>query len=214
MYFEYDEKETEYLKRKDKRLDEAIDKISHINREVNTDLFSSVVHHIVGQQFSSAALKTVWTRFNDKLGAVTAETVCSTSREDIQACGITFKKADYIKDFAEKVHSGEFDVDALRALPDAEVIKELSALKGIGVWTADMLLIFCLQRPNVMSFGDLAIQRGLRMLYHHKIIDRKLFDKYARRYSPCGTVASLYLWAISSGAIPEMRDYAPGKAAK
>jgi DNA-3-methyladenine glycosylase II len=214
MYFDYSEKETEYLKRKDKKLGAAIDAIGHINREIDVDLFSSVVHHIVGQQISSAALKTVWARLNGKLGVITADTLCAVSREDIQASGITFKKADYIKDFAEKVQSGEFDVDALRDMPDEKVIKALSALKGIGVWTAEMLLIFCLQRPDVMSFGDLGIQRGLRLLYHHKEIDRERFNKYAQRYSPYGTVASLYLWAIAGGAIPEMRDYAPGKAGK
>jgi DNA-3-methyladenine glycosylase II len=196
MYFNYGEKEIEYLKRKDKKLGAAIDAIGHINREVDVDLFSSVVHHIVGQQISSAALKTVWARLNDKLGAITADTLCAVSREDIQASGITFKKADYIKDFAEKVQRGEFDVAALSDMPDADVIKKLSALKGIGVWTAEMLLIFCLQRPDVVSYGDLGIQRGLRMLYHHKAIDRALFTKYTRRYSPYGTVASLYLWAI------------------
>jgi DNA-3-methyladenine glycosylase II len=214
MYFEYGDEETEYLKRKDKRLGEAIDAIGHIEREVDGDLFSSVVRTIVGQQISSAAQKTVWTRLANKLGAVNTETICAASREEIQACGVSFRKADYIKDFAAKVQSGNLDVDELRALPDAEVIAKLSALKGIGVWTAEMLMIFCLQRPNVLSFGDLAIQRGLRMLYHHRKIDRKLFDKYARRYSPCGTVASLYLWAIAGGAIPEMRDRAPGKAVK
>jgi DNA-3-methyladenine glycosylase II len=213
-YFVYGDKETEYLRRKDKRLGEAIDKIGHIEREVDGDLFSSVVHNIIGQQISSAALKTVWARLAEKLGAVNPDAVCAASREEIQACGITFKKADYIKDFAEKIQSCEFDVDAFRAMPDADVISKLSALKGVGVWTAEMLLIFCLQRANVISYGDLGIQRGLRMLYHHKKIDRRLFDKYARRYSPYGTVASLYLWAIAGGAIPEMRDYGPGKAAK
>ncbi|MDR1603331.1 MAG: DNA-3-methyladenine glycosylase 2 family protein [Gracilibacteraceae bacterium] len=206
MYFEYGDRETEYLTRKDKRLGEAIDAIGHIEREVDGDLFSSVVHTIVGQQISSAAHKTVRTRLTNKLGAISAETVCAASREEIQTCGITFKKADCIKDFAAKVQSGAFDVDELRSLPDADVISKLSALRGVGVWTAEMLMIFCLQRPDVMSFGDLAIQRGLRMLYRHRKIDRKLFDKYARRYSPCGTVASLYLWAIAGGAIPEMRD--------
>ena len=72
-----------------------------------------------------------------------------------------------------------------------------------------MLMTFCMQRPDLVSFGDLAIQRGMRMLYHHRKIDKKLFDKYKRRYSPYGTVASLYLWAIAGGAIPEMKDYAP-----
>jgi DNA-3-methyladenine glycosylase II len=208
MYFEYGDKEIEYLKRKDKRLGEAIDVIGHIYREADACLFPSVVHHIVGQQISSAALKTVWARFAGKLGAVSAETLSAASREEIQACGITFKKADYIKDFAEKVQSGEFDVDALRDMPDAEVAARLSSLKGIGVWTAEMLMIFCLQRPDIVSYGDLAIQRGMRMLYRHRKIGRKLFDKYARRYSPYGTVASLYLWAIAGGAIPEMRDRA------
>jgi DNA-3-methyladenine glycosylase II len=214
MYFDYGEKETEFLKRKDKRLGAAIDAIGHINREADSDLFSSVVHNTIGQQVSSAALKTVWARVNDKLGATTADAFCAASREDIQACGITFKKVDYIKNFAEKVQRSEFDVDALRDMPDAEVINKLSALEGIGVWTAEMLLIFCLQRPDIMSYGDLAIHRGLRMLSHHKAIDRALFAKYTQRHSPYGTVASLYLWAISSGAIPEMRDYAPGKARK
>ena len=214
LYFEYGDKEIEYLKRKDKQLGEAIEKIGHIYREVDGDLFSSVVHNIIGQQISSAALKTVWTRLTDKLGAVTPETVCAASREVVQSCGITFRKADYIKYFANKIQSGEFDTDALRVMPDKEVITKLSALKGIGVWSAEMLMIFCLQRPDVVSYGDLAIHRGLRMLYHHRKIDRGLFDKYARRYSPYGTLASLYLWAIAGGVIPEMSDFAPGKAAK
>jgi DNA-3-methyladenine glycosylase II len=214
LYFKYGDKEIEYLKRKDKRLGEAIDAIGHIEREVDGDLFASVVHNIIGQQISSAALKTVRARLTDNLGEINVETLCAASREEVQACGITFKKADYIKDFAIKVQNGEFDVDALRAMPDSEVINKLSALKGVGVWTAEMLMIFCLGRPDIVSYGDLAIQRGLRMLYHHRKIDRKLFDKYARRYSPYGTVASLYLWAIAGGAIPGMRDYAPKKAAK
>ena len=214
LYYRYGEKETEYLKRKDKRLGEAIDRIGHIYREVSEDVFSSVIHNITGQQISSSALRTVWSRLNDMLGEVSANTICEASREELQSCGITFKKADYIKDFAGKTKSGEFDAEALRALSDADVISELTSLNGIGVWTAEMLMVFCLQRPNVMSFGDLAIHRGLRMLYHHRKIDRSLFGKYARRYSPYGTVASLYLWAIAGGAIPEMRDFAPGRAAK
>ena len=73
-----------------------------------------------------------------------------------------------------------------------------------------MLLLFCLGRPDVLSFDDLAIQRGLRMVYHHRKITRPLFEKYRRRYSPYGSVASLYLWAISSMTIPGYdRDYVP-----
>ena len=78
--------------------------------------------------------------------------------------------------------------------------------------TAEMILLFCLQRPDIFSFDDLAIQRGLRMVYHHRKIDRKLFEKYRRRFSPCCSVASLYLWAVAGGALPDMRDCAPKKA--
>ena len=77
------------------------------------------------------------------------------------------------------------------------------------MWTAEMLLIFSLQRPDVVSFGDLAIQRGMRMLYRHRKITRQLFEKYRRRYSPYGTTASLYLWALAGGALPDLTDPAP-----
>ena len=127
---------------------------------------------------------------------------------------MTFRKAEYITDFAQKVQNGKFDLEEIWQKPDEEVIRELSSLKGIGVWTAEMILLFCMQRPDVFSYDDLAIQRGLRMLYHHRKIDRKLFAKYRRRFSPYCSVASLYLWAIAGGAIPEMHDYAPKKTIK
>ena len=127
---------------------------------------------------------------------------------------MTFRKAEYITDFSQKIHDGTFDLQAVWQMPGDEAIRALSSLKGIGVWTAEMILLFCMQRPDVFSYDDLAIQRGLRMLYHHRKIDRKLFEKYRRRFSPYGSVASLYLWAISGGAIPGMRDYAPKKPTK
>ena len=209
MYFEYGETEINYLRQKDKRLCEVIDRIGHIERAVDTDLFSSVVHHIIGQQISTKAQATIWQRMQDALGEVNAETILSVGVPKLQALGMTFRKAEYITDFAEKVHTGEFDLDAVEHMDDADAIRELSALKGIGVWTAEMILLFCLQRPDVFGYDDLAIQRGLRMVYHHRKIDRKLFEKYRRRFSPCCSVASLYLWAVSGGAIPEMKDYMP-----
>lgn len=211
MYLEYGEKETEYLKGKDPILGAVIDEVGHIYREVDTDLFSSVVHHIVGQQISTKAQATIWNRMKERLGRVNAETISEASEEELQSMGISFRKAGYIKDFADKVKSGEFDIGRVESLPDDEVIKELSSLRGVGVWTAEMLLLFCLQRPDVLSFDDLAIQRGLRMVYHHRKIDRKLFEKYRRRFSPYASVASLYLWAAAGGAVPELRDYAPGR---
>ena len=209
MYFEYGDAELSYLRGRDKRLCEVIDRIGHIDRAVDTDLFSSVAHHIIGQQISTRAQATIWQRMRDALGEVNAETVLAAGAPRLQSLGMTFRKAEYITDLAEKVRSGAFDLERVQEMPDAEAIRALSALKGVGVWTAEMILLFCMQRPDIFSFDDLAIRRGLRMVYHHRVIDRKLFEKYRRRFSPYCSVASLYLWAVSGGAIPEMRDYAP-----
>lgn len=209
MYFKYGEKEISYLKNKDKKLAEVIEKVGLIERETDPEIFSALVHHIVGQQISTKAQATIWERIKNSFGSVTPERVLNASVDEIRSFGISLRKVEYIKDFAEKVHTGEFDIEAAEKMEDDELIKYLTTLKGVGVWTAEMILLFCLQRPNVFSFDDLAIQRGLRMVYHHRKIDRKLFEKYKRRFSPYCSVASLYLWAVSNGAIPEMRDYAP-----
>ena len=207
MYFEYGENEITYLQSKDKKLTEVIEQIGMIEREVDTDLFSSVVHHIIGQQISTKAQATIWQRMKENFGEVNAETILSADISKLQSLGMTFRKAEYITDFARKVHEGGFDLEAVAQMPDEAAIKELASLKGIGVWTAEMILLFCLQRPDIFSYDDLAIQRGLRMVYHHRKIDRKLFEKYRRRFSPYCSVASLYLWAVAGGAIPGMRDY-------
>ena len=213
-YFEYGEKEVEYLKSRDAKLAAAIEAVGHVNREMmdEGDLFAAIVHHIIGQQISSAAQATVWARLQESLGEVTPATVSSATPEDLQACGTTFKKVGYIKNFAEQVESGAFDLDAVACMSDADAIAALSSLPGIGAWTAEMLLLFCLGRPDILSYGDLAIHRGMRMVYHHRKVTRQLFEKYRRRYSPYGSVASLYLWAISHMDVPGYdRDYAPKK---
>ena len=211
MFFEYGEKETEYLKSKDARLAEVIESVGHIERAVDTDLFSSVVHHIIGQQISTKAQRTIWGRMKERFGDITPEDIDRADIEELQSMGMTFRKAEYIKDFCGKVHRGEFDLEAVRDMPDDEAIRYLASLKGIGVWTAEMLLLFCLQRPDILSYDDLAIQRGMRMVYHHRKIDRKLFEKYRRRLSPYCSVASLYFWAVAGGAVPGMKDHAPKK---
>lgn len=211
MYFAYGETELSYLRRKDKRLCEVIDCVGHIDRAVDPDLFSSVVHHIIGQQISTKAQETIWSRCQDTLGAVNAETILSAGVPKLQSLGMTFRKAEYITDFAEKVHTGAFDLDAVEHMSDEDAIRALSTLKGIGVWTAEMILLFCMQRPDVFSYDDLAIRRGLRMVYHHREITRDRFETYRRRFRPYCSVASLYLWAVSGGAIPELKDHCPRK---
>ena len=210
-YFIYGDKETEYLKSKDKKLAGVIEKIGHIDRLCYDDLFEAVVNSIIGQQISTKAHQSVWKKIKDDTGKLDANTIISMGREKLQGYGTTWRKVDYIMEFATKVQYGECNLEKIKEMTDEEVITALSSLKGVGTWTAEMILIFCLQRQNVFSYGDLAILRGVRMVYHHRKIDRKLFEKYRRRFSPYCSVASLYFWAVAGGAIPEMKDYAVQK---
>lgn len=211
QFFEYGDAEVDYLKSRCEKMAWAIDQIGHIDRPVIPDLYAALVNSIVGQQISTAAHKTIWRRMTGALGDITPEAVASLTDEQLQAFGTTYRKVGYIRGITDRVLDGELDLDALAAMSDADVERELVKLPGIGTWTAEMLMTFSMQRPDIVSYGDLAIQRGLRMLYHHRAITPKLFAKYKRRFSPYGTVASLYLWAIAGGAIPGMRDFAPKK---
>ncbi len=213
MYFQYGQTETEYLKSKDRRLGAVIDALGHIDRPVDGDVFSSVIRGIVGQQISTKAQKTVWKRMQDALGAVTPKTVAAADAASLQALGMTFKKADYIKDAAQKVLIGELDLAALETMTDAQAVRALSELRGIGEWTAEMVLLFGMHRPDILSFGDLAILRGMRMVYGKREIDRQQFERYRRRFSPYGSTAAIYFWAAAAGAIPELADPAAKKNA-
>ncbi len=209
--FIYGAKEIEYLKNADSTLAAIIDEVGLIERKIIPDLLTALVNSIIGQQISTKAMDTVWGRFKSRYPDITPKALNSAPIEEIQQCGMSMRKANYIKDAAAAIVNGELDIDELYTLPDEEVVKKLMALNGVGIWTAEMILIFSMQRPNIMSWGDLGIHRGLRMLHRHRKIDKKLFLKYKRRYSPYASVASLYLWEIAGGAC-NLKDYAPKKS--
>lgn len=206
LYVDYGETEIAYLCARDKKLGEAIRRIGPIRREMDGDLFASVVRHILGQQVSSAALATLWSRLISRAGQPTPAALLTLGEGGIQALGTSHRKAGYLFAFASRVHSGAFDMAALAAADDAQATRMLAAERGMGVWTAEMVLLFGLGRPNIVSYGDLGIRRGMRMLYRQHELTPEAFARHARRYAPCGSVASLYLWAISAGALPELTD--------
>lgn len=195
--FQYGQKEIEYLKKKDKKLGAAIDRIGIIEREITPDPFTAILSSVVSQQISSKAAETVWNRFLNLIGEITPENVAKVDLLEIRGCGMSERKAGYIKGVAEAAASRQIDFNTLHTLTDEEVIKKLSSLHGVGVWTAEMLLIFSLCRADVVSYNDLAIRRGMMNLYGLKELPREKFERYRKRYSPYGSVASLYLWALS-----------------
>ena len=196
-FFEYGHTEIEHLKRRDKKLGEAIDRIGMLQREIRPDPFTALISSIVSQQISKKAAETVWNRLAVLIGRITPENIATISLDEIQSCGMSARKAGYIQGIANAATYGLVNFDTLYTLSDEEIIKKLSSLNGVGVWTAEMLLIFSLCRPDVVSYGDLAIRRGMMNLYGLKELPKEKFDRYVKRYSPYGSVASLYLWELS-----------------
>ena len=196
-YFEYGETEIAHLKRKCKKLGKAIDRLGFIQRETKLNPFEALIHSIVGQQISIGAVKTIWSRFQALVGEVTPQNILNADSAAIQKCGLTNRKVGYILGIAKAAYTGEVDFNSLSNFTDEEIIRKLTSLDGIGVWTVEMLLIHSLCRPNVISYNDLAIRRGMMKLYGLKSLSKAQFERYKKRYIPYSSTASIYLWALS-----------------
>ena len=192
--FIYGEREIAYLSGRDPVLGAYMAEVGPIARETNPDPFAALINSIVGQQISVKAHESVWNRLQNALGEVNPAQIAAKSREELRACGLSGRKVEYIQEAARRTLAGEFDWRDLEGRDDETLIQHLTALRGVGRWTVEMLLIFSLLRPDVLSHDDLAIRRGICRLYNWKTVDKKRFARLKKRYSPHGSVASLYLW--------------------
>jgi DNA-3-methyladenine glycosylase II len=194
--FRYGQAELDHLKKRDQVLGVALERMGRVEFEVIPDLFAGLVKSIITQQISTKAASSIWKRMLTYFGEIKTETILSATVEEIQKCGLSMRKAASIKEIARAQMQGELNLSELHGLPDEEIIRRLSSLNGIGVWTAEMLLIFSMERPDVVSWGDLGIRQGMMRLYGLHTLTRRQFDEYRKRYSPYGSVASLYLWRL------------------
>ncbi len=169
--------------------------------ECDQDLFHALALSIVSQQLSLRAADAVFRKIESRLKRIDAERILLASQEELRACGLSFRKIEYLKGVAEAKLSGRLEYDDFAKKTDAEAIEELVKLKGIGVWTAEMLLIFSLGRPDVLSFRDLGIRKGIMLLNGWSDLDEERFEKFRRRCSPYGTLASLLLWKLKDGGL-------------
>ncbi|NLG89525.1 MAG: DNA-3-methyladenine glycosylase 2 family protein [Clostridiaceae bacterium] len=199
QYFEYGKTEIEYLSSRDVLLGKAIDRIGIIKRQVFPEPFKALIYSIIGQQISGKAADTVWNKLVAALGEITPETLGSVDLKCIQACGMSVRKSEYIKGIAEAALSGTVDFKKLDNMSDPDIINQLTKLRGVGVWTVEMLLIFSLCRPDVLSYNDFGIRKGIMKLHQLNEISRDQFEVFRKLYSPYGTTASLYLWEIAAG---------------
>ena len=200
------------LKERDPVLGKFMDLAGDIRRTGVSDPFAGLIRSIMGQQISTAAHNSIWNNFLNVFPDPSPELIAGATDETMKSCGLSRGKAACIREVAKRFSNGEFA--NLGQLSDEEISERLTSVKGIGLWTVEMTLIFVFRRPDVLSFSDLAIRRGMRALYGIYELTREEFERRRKIYTPFGSLASLYLWEIASGKYAGYVDpaYASKKA--
>jgi DNA-3-methyladenine glycosylase II len=174
--------------------------------------FHHLVRAIVYQQLSWKAAATIHRRFLELMKSDVPEprAVAAMRLTRLRAVGLSRQKAGYIKDLAAHVHTGRLPLDAIHELPDESVIEALTEVKGIGVWSAQMFLMFRLGRPDVLPSLDLGIRKGVQLVYGLRSLPSpKRVLEIGAPWSPWSTIASWYLWRSLDGPSPEKRTSLP-----
>lgn len=164
------------------------------------DYFNSIASSIVSQQISTHAARAIKGRIKTLLGNITPEAVIAVPFAELKACGLSEKKTQYLKHNAELWH--EIPYKKFASMEDEAIIHELTKLYGVGRWTAEMFLLFSLVRPNVFSYGDLALMQGVYRHYNHKPHHIKKIKTTIEAWSPHQSIASLTLWHSKDTALP------------
>jgi DNA-3-methyladenine glycosylase II len=169
------------------------------------DAYGALLRAIVGQQLSTKAARTIYLRVLDIFDGTTPspEQLLEAPEADLRGAGLSGRKVEYVRDLAKHVISGELELERLDDLGDEEVIEEIVAVRGLGRWTAEMFLMFHLERPDVLSGGDLGIRKAIQVEYGLKEMPSpKQTVELGEKWSPYRSLASLYLWE-SLAAVPD-----------
>ncbi len=189
-------KAVNHLKKCDPVLREIIGRVGPCRIEYGPAEFCSLAEAIVYQQLNGKAAVTIFKRFAALAGEpLTPEGILKLTDEQLRSVGLSKQKSSYLKDLAAKTAGGELDFSRLPELSDDEVIEHLTQVKGIGVWTAHMFLIFSLRRPNVLPTGDYGVQMAVKKHYNKRKLPKpKDMEKIARAWEPYRSVACWYMW--------------------
>jgi DNA-3-methyladenine glycosylase II len=159
------------------------------------DAFSTLARSIVGQQISVKAAQSVWDRLAGRMVEMTPARVASARRPALRSCGLSGQKVDYIRDLARKFLDGTLDPSRWGALEDEVLIVELTKVRGIGRWTAEMFLMFHLVRPDVLPVADLGLQRAMQLHYNRgRALSAARMQKIGAVWAPWRSAATWYLW--------------------
>ncbi|MEW9668245.1 DNA-3-methyladenine glycosylase [Ammoniphilus sp. 3BR4] len=192
------------LAQADPRLGKLIPIIGDITILLRDNSFKALTKSIIGQQLSVKAAGTIYDRVEALCHDITPESILSIEDTELRKAGVSMPKITYLKDLSEKVLSKEMDFHGLRQFGNDTVIILLTHIKGIGKWTAEMFLIFTLGRMDVLSLGDVGLQRSAKWLYNlGKNEDgKKCLKEKSSLWFPYHTIASLYLWeAVNKGYV-------------
>ncbi len=161
-----------------------------------TDHFSALCREIIAQQLSSKVAGVIFERFQNLFPKkhITAKYLLKLNQEKLRTIGMSYSKAKYLRDLAEKTESKELNLEELKDMDDENVIKELTRVKGIGPWTAEMFLIFALERQDVFSYGDLGLKNAIKKIYGHPDTSRKEIENIVSKWSPFKSSACRILW--------------------
>jgi DNA-3-methyladenine glycosylase II len=157
--------------------------------------FETLLRAIVGQQISIKAAQAIWARFEERVGKVSPDSVAEVSVLELRACGLSMQKVSYMQDLAGHFASGRINPRGFKALEDETLIEELCEVRGIGRWTAEMFLIFRLNRPDVYPVQDIGLIRAIeRHYFDGKNISKSEVAAFGERWRPWRSVATWYLW--------------------
>jgi DNA-3-methyladenine glycosylase II len=191
-----------HLKKSDPVIAAIIARVGKYAIEFREPEFQTLVRSIVYQQLSGKAASTILGRLVAALpdGHLTPEAILALEPERMRALGLSKQKTSYIRDLAERTQAGELDFSRLRDMTDEDVIETLTRVKGVGVWTAHMFLIFALRRPNILPTGDLGVRSAIRKAYRLRDLPKPArIEKLAKRWHPYCSVAAWYLWRSVDG---------------
>ncbi len=188
----------QYLSQKDLKLASIIKSIGDYSKKTYSNPFDSLIQSIISQQLSGKAANAIYRRFLNYYGGVfpTTEQILSTSTEIFRTLiGLSYKKSEYIKNLSSRVSTGQLNLDLLLEMPDEEIIEELVKVKGIGRWTAEMFLIFCLGREDVIPVGDLGVRKAIQKLYNlPQLPEPSSILTISLPWRPYRSIATWYLW--------------------
>lgn len=186
-----------HLKRKDPVMRRVIRQVGPCNYPLRRDRFGSLARSIVYQQISGAAASTILGRLVERLpdGELNASGLAIFTPDQFRSAGVSKQKAGYLKSLAEHSLSGDLQLSQIGRLSDDEIIAELTQVKGIGVWTAQMFMMFSLGRPDVLPWDDLGVRQAIRRLYGLDAMpSRSECEHHAEPWRPYSSVASWYCW--------------------